>query len=444
MADDIGITPLPESGSGSSSSSQVKYLGTDGLATLIGHIKTSLASYASKPSSSTDNAIARYDGTNGALQNSVVTIADSGSLTIGGTWTSTSSSNPFISMGGYAKMTGNTAGAFTFSPSNTATYLMTSTEMRPISDKGGQVDLGSSSYKWRNLYLSGSAYIPSVTPASGVVLSFPTSASGTVALAGDIKDGTLTISVEGTQKATFSANQSGNASVNITASDLGLSSALKFIGTTTSSISDGSTTATITVGGESVTAQQGNVVLKSNKEFVWTGSAWEELGDESSHALKTVKVQAGTGLSGGGTLEQDRTISLSSATASTIGGIKLGSSTVVTANDNSYPLQVNSSGQGAVVVPEAGDSSAGIVSTDEQSFAGKKIFNDYIVVNDDNSDSDGLRPDSEFGQDDVDLYIYSTGFCVYNCDSEDSVSLSFPSHSGVLATAIEIEDLTEL
>lgn len=59
-----------------------------------------------------------------------------------------------------------------------------------------------------------------------------------------------------------------NKTVNITAADLGLSAAMKFLGTTTTAISDGSTTNPITIEEESVTATSGNVVLYNNKEFV--------------------------------------------------------------------------------------------------------------------------------------------------------------------------------
>ena len=127
-----------------------------------------------------------------------------------------------------------------------------------------------------------------------------------------INNGTLTIQVEGTSKGTFTANQAGNTTINITAASLGLSSAMKFIGTTTTQISDGATTNPVTINGSSVTATGGNVVLYNNKEFLWNSSlstpAWEELGDESSHALKTVTI-TGTGvLGGGGSLEANRTI----------------------------------------------------------------------------------------------------------------------------------------
>lgn len=131
-----------------------------------------------------------------------------------------------------------------------------------------------------------------------------------------IGDANLTIKVGGTLKGTFSANATSAVEVNVTASDLGLTSALRYIGETTG-ITDGSTTNPVTIGGNSVTAVNGDVVTVGNKEFMWKGTlstpAWEELGDESSHALKTVIISAGTGLTGGGTLEENRTLSLDDA-----------------------------------------------------------------------------------------------------------------------------------
>jgi hypothetical protein len=80
----------------------------------------------------------------------------------------------------------------------------------------------------------------------------------------------------------------GSADVTITAGDLGLSSALRFIGTTTTALEDGNTSAEVVISGKKVTAQVGDVVLLSNesdtyKEFVWVGSWWEELGDADSY-----------------------------------------------------------------------------------------------------------------------------------------------------------------
>ena len=89
-----------------------------------------------------------------------------------------------------------------------------------------------------------------------------------------------------------------------------LSSAVKFVGITTTALTDGSTTSTVTIDGASHAAQRGDVVIYGGKEFLWTGSLWQQMGDEASWALKTVTI-TGTGyLTGGGTLEANRTIDI--------------------------------------------------------------------------------------------------------------------------------------
>lgn len=75
--------------------------------------------------------------------------------------------------------------------------------------------------------------------------------------------------------------------VTLTPADLGLEQAMKFIGTSSTYISDGSTTSTITVNSKSVNVTAGNVVLYDGYEYVWTGSSWEQLGQEGSFSLKT-------------------------------------------------------------------------------------------------------------------------------------------------------------
>lgn len=64
-----------------------------------------------------------------------------------------------------------------------------------------------------------------------------------------------------------------------------LSSATKFLGVTTTEISDGSTTNPITIGGDAVTAETGNIVLYGTKEFIWANAAWQEFGDASINNL---------------------------------------------------------------------------------------------------------------------------------------------------------------
>ena len=95
----------------------------------------------------------------------------------------------------------------------------------------------------------------------------------------------------------------------ISPADLGLEQAMKFLGTTTTDISDASNIDTIIIGSGTVKVEAGNVVLYNGYEYVWTGSAWEQLGQEGSFALKSIAISAGNGLEGGGDLTANRTIS---------------------------------------------------------------------------------------------------------------------------------------
>ena len=86
----------------------------------------------------------------------------------------------------------------------------------------------------------------------------------------------------------------GSSAISITAADLGLSAAMKFLGTSATEITDGATTNPITIGSASVTVSSGNVVLYGSKEFVWNGSAWEELGNEGSYKVVQEAVSSPT------------------------------------------------------------------------------------------------------------------------------------------------------
>ena len=74
---------------------------------------------------------------------------------------------------------------------------------------------------------------------------------------------------------------------------LGLSNALHFIGIATVTITDGSTTDPA-ISGYS-TRSVGDVIIDedSNYEYVWTGSAWEALGPDSSY--KTIQAAVDSG-----------------------------------------------------------------------------------------------------------------------------------------------------
>lgn len=56
-----------------------------------------------------------------------------------------------------------------------------------------------------------------------------------------------------------------------------------YLGVTTTQLVDGVTTnPVITIGGESVTAKKGNIAIYGNKEFIYSGTVWQEFGDMSA------------------------------------------------------------------------------------------------------------------------------------------------------------------
>jgi hypothetical protein len=57
-----------------------------------------------------------------------------------------------------------------------------------------------------------------------------------------------------------------------------LGNAVKWVGVTTTALEDGSTTSTITIGGESHSAEVGDMAQYNGEEFVWNGSAWQSIG----------------------------------------------------------------------------------------------------------------------------------------------------------------------
>lgn len=58
-----------------------------------------------------------------------------------------------------------------------------------------------------------------------------------------------------------------------------LSNATHWLGVTTTPLTDGATTNPITIGGSSVTAKSGDIVQTSSRaEFIFNGTAWQELG----------------------------------------------------------------------------------------------------------------------------------------------------------------------
>lgn len=56
---------------------------------------------------------------------------------------------------------------------------------------------------------------------------------------------------------------------------------LSFLGETTTELSDGATTNPITINGSSITAKKGDLAVYGQKEFLFNGTSWVEMGDLS-------------------------------------------------------------------------------------------------------------------------------------------------------------------
>lgn len=89
--------------------------------------------------------------------------------------------------------------------------------------------------------------------------------------AGTPKAPTAAVGTNSTQIATTAFVANAIASV--------LSGGVIFRGQTTTALTDGSTTNPITINGNSYTAVQGDLVVSGNKEFIFDGTHWIELGD---------------------------------------------------------------------------------------------------------------------------------------------------------------------
>lgn len=77
-----------------------------------------------------------------------------------------------------------------------------------------------------------------------------------------------------------------------------------FIGETTSKLEDGATTNPITIGGESVTAVAGDIVVYINSEFIYDGAKWILLGDLSGLKALAYKDSASGTYTPAGTVSQ--------------------------------------------------------------------------------------------------------------------------------------------
>ena len=213
--------------------------------------------------------------------------------------------------------------------------------------------------------ISEASHAANASSADTAAVCTGNAATATTATTANKTKGTLTLKA-GTNSKTF--NGSGDVTFEVTAANLGISAPLDFVGTTTTALTDGATTNPITVNSASYTAVKGDVVLYGDKEFLFTGSAWEELGDASALAdavatLGAKQVIAGNGLTGTGAISTSPTLNVGAgvgiAVATDAVKAKLRSETALTVDSAAatttsgrvYPVAVDKTGYLAVNVP---------------------------------------------------------------------------------------------
>ena len=78
----------------------------------------------------------------------------------------------------------------------------------------------------------------------------------------------------------------------------------KFLGVTTTALTDGSTTNPITINNQPVTADTGSIVTYGSQEFIFNGTAWQAFGDLSALGALAYKDEAEGSYTPAGTVSQ--------------------------------------------------------------------------------------------------------------------------------------------
>ena len=179
---------------------------------------------------------------------------------------------------------------------------------------------------------------------------------------------TLPESLKNPNALTFgSKTYDGSAAAEITAADLGLGSALKYCGITTTALTDGAETNPVVIDGANHTATAGCVVFYGDKEFVFNGTKWELLGAETTYKVVQTAVSSpnasGTTNAFIDTVSQDANgvitptkKTLAFATTSAVGGLIVRSVntndiSVNTDGSNFYGVNLDKSGKAYVALP---------------------------------------------------------------------------------------------
>lgn len=86
-----------------------------------------------------------------------------------------------------------------------------------------------------------------------------------------------------------------------------LESATDFLGVTTTELTDGATTSSVVIQGETKTAVSGNIVSYGKAEFIFNGTVWQEFGDLSALGKLAFQGNAKADYTPSGTISQPET-----------------------------------------------------------------------------------------------------------------------------------------
>ena len=283
-------------------------------------------------------------------------------LTAGGSGSGTDSVT--IKGAGATTVTTDASGNITISSTDTNTDTDTGATSIEVTGSGNAVTAATYDASSRKITLTkGATYNNYSLPNAGISLGGVKTGGVATISGGQITaiskatsaDSATTATKVGKSLTVGSKTYDGSSAVTVSASDLGLSNALHFIGTVTSLPSTGT---------------NGDVVLMGSKEYVYS-DGWVELGDGDSHALKTVTISAGGGLAGGGDLTTNRTISHADTS----------SQASISASGRRYITGVTLDGYGHVTALTTGIETVANTDTTYDLAASKSSTNGNVKVN---------------------------------------------------------------
>lgn len=133
-----------------------------------------------------------------------------------------------------------------------------------------------------------------------------------------------------------------------------ISQGTRWVGVTTTALSDGSTTSTIVIDGASHTAEIGDITSYNNMEFIWNGTVWQEFGSTGSLKALAFKDTAS------GTVAVPKTYSFTgSSTSVSVSGTTAGS---ITPTKSAVTVSKASSGT-ATYTPQGSNASSSVSGT---------------------------------------------------------------------------------